>query len=575
MTLVPGARSARVLRREAHAGLALGVIGAALILGFFHNRFWWPADEGVFAHVAARVLAGEVLHRDIQDIHPGYVTLVNALALRLFGMELVSLRYPLVALGLVQAGVVAMLFSGRGAAIAALAAIAFTALSFVQFLNPTAHWYALGLVVMLIGVLAWLPAGARGRLETIGLLLALVFLFRQLTGVLVAIGALTWLLCEVRSGIGRPRLARGLVGLMALGLTGYLATKAHSTTLIIFAPWPLAILVWAWLQVRADDRTVLRMSARLAIGGLLGAAPLVLYHVINGSLGYWFNDVFVMALALTDLDFFRQASYGVYLLSGLANVIRFDNAVTVLNGIFWISAILLSGATGWLTLRSLLRDGRRGLGFHPLPFLAVFYALVSVHFQIPIYLFFSLALTLAGLLWLTAGMETWRGAAPVLVALLLAGVGLYFQAGQPLTRGALGIIEGQRVAAVQSVAPRRAGLLIDRASHVAYAETVALIRRESAADDTIFVLPMNPELYFLADRANPFRFFSTALGIRDDDTLTRVLAQIAEAPPRLVLFRGDDKYNTDRSLAIMDQVRRRYVGLGTVGGFEVYRYEDG
>lgn len=575
MTLIPGARTAQVLAREKRAGLVLGLIGAGLILSFFYNRFWWPADEGVFVHVAARVLAGDVLHRDIQDVHPGYVTLINALALKLFGMELVSLRYPLVALGLVQAGIVALLFAGRGVTLAALAAISFTALSFVQFLNPSANWYALALVVAIIGVLSWLPARARGRLETIGLLLALVFLFRQLTGVLVAMGVLTWLLAAMPKGAGRPRLARALLGLMALGLVGYLATKAHSMTLIVFAPWPLAMIAWTWRHCRADDRQVMAMVGRLGLGALLGAAPLLAYHLANGSLGYWFNDVFVTALALSELDFFGQASYGAYLLLGLANILRFDSIAAVLNGMFWSSAVLLAGVTGWLTLRSLMRDGRNGRGFHPLPFMAVFYALVSVHFQIPVYLFFSLALTLAALLWLSADFGQWRGLVPVGLALLLSGVGLFFQAGQPLTRGIIGIVQGQRIAAVESDARHRAGMWVDGSTHRAYARTVALIQRETSASEAIFVLPMNPELYFLADRRNPFDFFSTALGVRDDHKLGAVLEQIAEDPPRLVLYRAEDKYNTQRSQAIMDRVRQQYVALGTVCGFEVYRHEDG
>ena len=573
MTLIAGQRSAQLPRREAYAGLVMGLVGAGLILGFFYNRFWWPADEGVFAHVAARVLAGEVLHRDVVDIHPGYVTLVNALAFHLFGMELVSLRYPLVAVGMVQAGIMATLFSRRGAALAALVAVSFTALSFVQFLNPTAQWYALGLMVTIIGVLSWVPAGVRGRLEAVGLLLALVFLFRQLTGVLVAMGVLTWLLCEVRAGTGRIRLARGLLALMAAGLAAYLTTKAHSITLILFAPWPLAMLAWAGWTVRVGDAQVLVLMGRLALGAALGTAPLVAYHLSNGSVGYWLYDVFVTALALTKLDFFAQPSYGYYLLLGLVNILRFDRFAAVLNGLFWVSAVLLSGVTGWLVLRSLLRDGRQGRGFQPLPFLAMFCALVSVHFQTAIYLSFSLPLTLAALLWLTADTAEWRSWASIGLTVLLTVVGLFFHAGQPLSRGVAGIAVGQRVASVVSHEPHWAGLRIDAASHKAYARTVALIHRQSAPHEAILVLPMNPELYFLADRRNPFDFFSTALSVRDDARLGAVLAQIAEAPPRLVLYRRDDKYNTRSSLAIMDHVRQQYVALGRVGDFEVYRFE--
>src|SRR4029453_14699153 len=55
------------------------------LLWFFHRRFWYAPDEGNYAHVAQRLLAGEVLHRDVQDVHPGYINLLNGAAFRLFG----------------------------------------------------------------------------------------------------------------------------------------------------------------------------------------------------------------------------------------------------------------------------------------------------------------------------------------------------------------------------------------------------------------------------------------------------------------------------------------------------------
>jgi hypothetical protein len=43
------------------------------LLWWYHDRTWWEPDEGQLAHVAERILHGEVLHRDIQDVRPGYV----------------------------------------------------------------------------------------------------------------------------------------------------------------------------------------------------------------------------------------------------------------------------------------------------------------------------------------------------------------------------------------------------------------------------------------------------------------------------------------------------------------------
>ena len=55
------------------AGLGfLWLLLSGLILFHFHDQFWWGPDEGVYAYVAQRFLAGDTIHRDLIDIHPGY-----------------------------------------------------------------------------------------------------------------------------------------------------------------------------------------------------------------------------------------------------------------------------------------------------------------------------------------------------------------------------------------------------------------------------------------------------------------------------------------------------------------------
>ena len=75
---------------------AVAMLRHRLLLYAYYDKTWYPPDEGNYATVAERVLNGEVLNLQVQDIHPGYVTFVNAAALRIFGVDLLSLRYPLV-----------------------------------------------------------------------------------------------------------------------------------------------------------------------------------------------------------------------------------------------------------------------------------------------------------------------------------------------------------------------------------------------------------------------------------------------------------------------------------------------
>src|SRR5215210_3316416 len=93
--MVPGWPEMRV---GSIATLTLVLIVSTILMIIFHNRFWAPPDEGNYAHVAERILSGQVLHRDVQDVHAGYVNFVNAGAFSIFGLKMVSMRYPLAAL---------------------------------------------------------------------------------------------------------------------------------------------------------------------------------------------------------------------------------------------------------------------------------------------------------------------------------------------------------------------------------------------------------------------------------------------------------------------------------------------
>ena len=236
--------------------LAFGIstLASLTILLHFHNRFWYAPDDGAYAHVAERILQGEVLHRDVQDIHMGYINFTNALALQTFGNRLVSMRYPLILLGVAASALAFLLMAAHKNSVAAVGALVVAALSIVQFLNPTAHWYCFSLLWVLIGCLTWIPQQARGRLLLIGFLVGLVFLFRQLTGVVAAIAVVTCLLHESpqNSDGGSPRLARMTGLIMGLGLAGYLLTKTDAMTFLMYGAWPLGIVAIVAIRSRVS-----------------------------------------------------------------------------------------------------------------------------------------------------------------------------------------------------------------------------------------------------------------------------------------------------------------------------------
>jgi Dolichyl-phosphate-mannose-protein mannosyltransferase len=65
---------------------------AAVYVGAHIGSGWVPADDGILSQSALRVLQGQLPHRDFAEIYTGGLSVVHALAFRVFGVSLLSLR---------------------------------------------------------------------------------------------------------------------------------------------------------------------------------------------------------------------------------------------------------------------------------------------------------------------------------------------------------------------------------------------------------------------------------------------------------------------------------------------------
>ena len=572
-------------RSVAAFSFQLGVTAAAnaLLLWFFYNRFWYAPDEGNYAHVAQRVVSGEVLNLNVQDIHPGYINFVNAASLRLFGLDLVSLRYPLVAIAFVQAILVFLLFyrSGRKQ-LAVIAAIGINALGLVQYLDPTSNWYSLFVTILIVCALEWIPREARARLFVAGFLVGTVVLFRQLTGALVCIAVLAYLLLEARSPTERVSvrdlvLARLLIVIMALGLGVYLLRTSDAIGISLFGACPLILLFWLFVRTTTKNRHVLKMIGVIAAGGIVACLPLLAYHLLHGSVRSWLNDTVFSAIGLTKLPFMDVKLYGRFIFAAGWRLFHTSHPGELINSVYWLVLPLLAFFNGLFLLRLVIgrenEPATTARGTYALPVIALFYGIVSLHFQIPLYIYYTAGFSLAALMWLLPFERRFQYSAFVL-ALALSLIAVYYHAGQPITNQLADVLGGRRN--ITTLNQRlsslpRASLKIQANEEKPYADVLHVIETETQPADTIFAVPTNAEFYFLSGRRNPFRFYNTALGIRRDSDLQRVKETIVEQPPRLVIYRPDDKYNTDAARQIMDLVKQRYEFLGDVDGFEIYR----
>lgn len=548
------------------------VVFNTLILGYFHNRFWWPPDDGVYAHTAERMLHGEVLNKDVEEIHTGYIHFIDEAAFAAFGIQILSLRYPLIVAAFLQSLFVFFIVAKRDVWLALIAAVTATAFGTIQYLNTQPSWYCALLVTLIAFVFAYFSE-KRWTLVVVGLLMGLVFFFRQITGVFVAMGVITYLLARRDEAVvGRDVwLARGVLGLMLIGTVFYVLSATKVSGLVLFGIWPIMFLIQTIVVARTSTKKVLEIAAKLAIGFVVAALPIIIYHLAHGSIATFIDDTMLRALNIQKLAYLKWSTYMHQQALALSNVVLHHSFHEVINGIFWFFLPLTGLVTGALTMMSFKKHAS-GREVGAAPILAVFYGLVAIFQQIPIYLCYTLPVMMAGLFWLAAKWN-WR---PKLVltsvAILFSAIAIYYHAAQPLTRLLRGVIAGERVALVPATNLDRVGLWIEPESLKTYSEVVDVIKANSQPNETIFVLPYNPELYFLADRKNPFRFWNTAVGIRPGKEEQHVFEVLKSTPPRLVIIVSEDRNNTTTSQQIISEIHKKYGLLKTVGPFEIYRF---
>jgi 4-amino-4-deoxy-L-arabinose transferase-like glycosyltransferase len=170
--------------------LVTGAIAFGLTVLFFRNS-WWGPDDGIYALVADQMLKGKILFKDIQEIHPGYIDFTNAAVMKLFGRDILVLRYPLLLLFTIEAVLAYFLLKkSYPKSVAILCALIFPLLSYALFNNITANWYAQFLAFILGGVFAGVIPVNRHRTLIIGIIVGLAIMFRQTTGVFIGFAAL-------------------------------------------------------------------------------------------------------------------------------------------------------------------------------------------------------------------------------------------------------------------------------------------------------------------------------------------------------------------------------------------------
>jgi hypothetical protein len=180
----------------------------------FRLRGWIPTDEGVFAQAAERVSNGEIPHRDFPETYTGGLSYWNALAFRVFGIRLISLRLALFVCFLAFVPAVFSIASRFGPPVlAGFVTFAGVAWSLPNYFAGSVSWYTLFFATWgTLALLRHVETGRRRWLFLAGVFSGVSCLFKVTGAHFLAASLLFLVYREQSPSPGRPARHRRLSG---------------------------------------------------------------------------------------------------------------------------------------------------------------------------------------------------------------------------------------------------------------------------------------------------------------------------------------------------------------------------
>lgn len=548
---------------QALISVVMSFFVSSLLLLYYHDLFWYAPDEGVFAHMADRVNAGQIYGVDFNGLQPGYHALLNAYLFEHLGRDLVVLRYPILVMGCIQAMMVTYMLRSYGVFISVFGALWITVFGFLQFLNPSPNWYCSFLTLVVIFLLTEFPRKSLAYI-LVGLCVGISTGIRHPSGVFLALGVLGFVLYDLRSVVLRPLgevwISRLLTAVIILALGIYCALINHEYSAVFYIGiWPVILMAGLLYRYGVANVDLIRPLLLLSLGGLIGIAPLFLYQIIYGDVQIWFNTSILGVLQQLELPHYKEVAYHQYPLMSWQGFLGLGGVYALFVSLYWTVAYLSVPALMFYMVRSAWRDNGS------VPALAIvtsFYAYVMLYFQIPIYFYYAF-----GFFGIYALMIC-RSGAPRFFALLcmscLMGVSLLSYIAKPYE-------DASENMADSSLSLPGVSLEITEDSAMKYTKILDVIEQRTQEDEPIFVFPTNAELYYLSRRPNPTPYTVTSNAIYDEQSYARLFEMIKAAKPKLIFTREEDKYFYIYEQRLLDDLIEKlgYTRAAPIGDFTV------
>jgi Dolichyl-phosphate-mannose-protein mannosyltransferase len=539
--------------------LVLGMVwvASAIYVAACLRRGWVPCDAGMLSQGAERVLQGQVPFRDFGEVYTGGLPYLNALAFRLFGANLFSIRIPLFVLFL--GWVPAVYFIARrfaGPLAAGLVTLLAVAWSLPNYTEAMPSWYNLFIATFGAAALLKYIDTRRQRWLWLAGLCGGLSIVVKITGLyFIAAGLLFFAFRErsLASQVPAFPARRGrfyrlfLVVCLLLYLAMLLDTvwqhpnSAEFTHFVLPGACLAALLLWREYRqapgaAGARFRNIFSMALPFLAGAAVPVAGLLLWYARASAI----HDFFVYtALGMRHIQWAFSKPIGALGVLGLAPALIVfllacsrdeslrrlaDRAAPVILGATLLAAwksfavyeligfsvpltipLLALAALAWLRPSSALLQAKSEPTFL---LVAVSVLCALVQFPLPQPLFFSYVapfvilalLALASLRRRTPGGK----AAMATVGLFYLVFALWLFPPARLTTNAIGPWESWRMEKLPFA--RAGGIRVAASEEEEYAKLIPLIRAH-ARGDYIYAAPDCPEVYFLSGFRNPTKTF--------------------------------------------------------------------
>ncbi len=602
--------------------LALVVALTALYLGLRADQGWIPHDEGLLAGAAERVLAGELPHRDFDDTYTGGLALLHALALRLMGIHLLSLRMVLLVFALLFTAVVYRI-AARAASplVAALVTLTAVAWSVPNYFAGMPSWYNLFFSGFgTLALLKYLETDRRRWLFAAGVCGALSCLMKSV-GLYYVAAVLLLLVYRQQVDAKRRETAGRTLGFSVFTLAGLLffvvlllgvfSRRAAASDIVLFVVPGLGLAIFLAAESLRLGRAASSWRRLLVPGAIFLAGlalPVGLYlvpYLATASLGELLTGVFVLPL--------RRFEYAATLPPGLAALGAAVPVGLLLLPPLWrragrvesallVPAIALLGlgvACGghreiytvvWHSVRPLVpittlagclilvrgseRPPSRRLQLFLILSMAAMTSLVQFPFVHGIYFCYTAPWVVLAMLFLVA--EEPRLPRRLLVVVLgfyLAFAVVWLNRGFPPRLG----VEYTRVEQTTPMGLERGGLRISAPKASLYAWLIDEVRARSADGAFIYAAPDCPEVYFLSGRRNPTRTFYDFLEPDAGDPegrVRRILALLEEHAVEVVVLHWRPEFSAGIDRRLAAEIFARYPRHAELVPFTVHWRES-